>query len=780
MKPTNAARTLVTTGEMSRASFGIDTKDQAHILSILRDRLYTNKILAVLREYSSNAWDAHIEVDKASTPIKVSLPTQLEPSLLIKDWGPGLSEDDVYGVYARYGASTKRDSNKAVGMLGIGAKSAFAYNDSFSITSYHGGSRKVFVAVLDETDVGVIQKLHESFPGKFLNGFREWEGRELDPNLEADKYYGLEELDIEGESEEDLKLREETFYEWLEVTISDGVEVETGVEIKVPSKPSDVKRFQEEAAVLFPFFRPQPTINFPLTDVFETLMPSGFFMKDSIVGLSQWVAVMGCVPYRLNLDFLRNEKFYTLFTRLKGGLFFDIGEVDISANREELEYTDKTKKAVIAKAQKIAGEAGSQYDGIVNDPALSEWQKRLKVRSFSKGTGIPVPKKYKKYGREAVPLWKGEVLLDAAGKPLLGPNKKPLTDAPKTFSLYRRHSPYYYGSRRKITTKATKTVDILTGTRFVFHDSKKLITGYLSDNDRCLHPIGNATLDQIKAELQPILKDKGLTGIPILKTSEMTYTPLTSRSSGPSNPKHQARCFEFSPPGSNGYLYSPYSKYWSLSPNEPQGPDDVFVILERFEIHHPEHSSFYGRFFRDRDALKGLFDEDMPTVFGIKTTERKPVYWKEVAGTDYFTWITGKFTDLLKGDTRILELWEAQQWWYLGPSIPGTSAQKMEQAMREHLDGRHRLVRLYKRMHEAHLVMNRMTEDHKRWLDHVRSYTDVALPKTSAAKRAMDLIFEKYPLLQRTTGNGLQNLHIEERREHWLHYVKLVDKENRE
>ena len=37
--------------------------------------------------------------------------------------------------------------------------------------------------------------------------------------------------------------------------------------------------------------------------------------------------------------------------KLKGGLYFDIGEVDTPANREDLEYTDRTKTTILDKLQ---------------------------------------------------------------------------------------------------------------------------------------------------------------------------------------------------------------------------------------------------------------------------------------------------------------------------------------------------------------------------------------------------------------------------------------------
>lgn len=197
-----ANRTLTSSGSKAALSFGFAEGSEAHIFNILRNSLYSNKALAVLREYASNAWDAHREAGKGDLPIKVRLPTSLEPTLVIRDYGNGLSVEAVRSIYTQYGASTKRESNEAVGFMGIGSKSAFCYTDSFTITSYHGGMKRVFVAALDETDRGEAHLMFEEPCGD-----------------------------------------------------------ETGVEIKIAVDPKDVGAFHREAQYLFAFFQPRPDIN---------------------------------------------------------------------------------------------------------------------------------------------------------------------------------------------------------------------------------------------------------------------------------------------------------------------------------------------------------------------------------------------------------------------------------------------------------------------------------------------------------------------------------------
>ena len=68
-------------------SFGIKESGLAHIFNVLRNQLYSDKILAVIREYSANALDAHAEVGKQDTPIEVSLPTKLNLNLEVRDFG---------------------------------------------------------------------------------------------------------------------------------------------------------------------------------------------------------------------------------------------------------------------------------------------------------------------------------------------------------------------------------------------------------------------------------------------------------------------------------------------------------------------------------------------------------------------------------------------------------------------------------------------------------------------------------------------------------------------
>ncbi len=157
MIPADAA-TVHTVAEVDeQVRMQIDANSLAHIMTILTD-LYSNPVLAVVREYSTNAYDSHVEAGNPA-PIEVTLPTPLDPTFKVVDRGLGLSVDEIRDVYSLYGASTKRGSNDVVGMLGLGCKSGLTYALSFTIDAVKNGVRTVAVVAKDNDGVGVIRIL---------------------------------------------------------------------------------------------------------------------------------------------------------------------------------------------------------------------------------------------------------------------------------------------------------------------------------------------------------------------------------------------------------------------------------------------------------------------------------------------------------------------------------------------------------------------------------------------------------------------------------------------
>jgi len=160
MKLNEVRPNVETSGDWEEEFFSI--KDQGMIFDILRSKMYSNPILAICREISCNARDAHREVGKPEVPIHIHLPNHLEKFYKIKDFGPGISPDRMLNIFIKYTASTKRDDNVQTGGFGLGAKTPFAYSDTFSIVTVFNGIKYHYTCIIDASKVGKLMKSSET------------------------------------------------------------------------------------------------------------------------------------------------------------------------------------------------------------------------------------------------------------------------------------------------------------------------------------------------------------------------------------------------------------------------------------------------------------------------------------------------------------------------------------------------------------------------------------------------------------------------------------------
>jgi hypothetical protein len=137
-------------------------KESPKAFHILSGALYSDKILAVVRELSTNAYDAHVAAGKKDVPFELKLPTNWDSAFYVKDFGTGLTEDQIYNLYMVYFESTKSGSNDFVGTLGLGSKSPFSYDTSFTVESRQGGFKKVYVCFKNEQLMPAVTKLSEA------------------------------------------------------------------------------------------------------------------------------------------------------------------------------------------------------------------------------------------------------------------------------------------------------------------------------------------------------------------------------------------------------------------------------------------------------------------------------------------------------------------------------------------------------------------------------------------------------------------------------------------
>ena len=702
MKPNAQAREVESSGNAVSGTFGISHEDTAHIMGILRDSMYTDRVLAVLREYGANAWDANRESARGGKPIDIHVPTTGEPTLTIRDSGRGLSERDVFEVYTQYGKSTKRGSNVAVGMLGIGSKSAFAYSDQFTVTSWNGGFKRVYVASLDESDLGIMQRLHEE---------------------PCDKS-------------------------------------ETGVEVKVAVKPEDVWEFQRKAISLYSNFKPRPNINIilrPVQEVSATLESGEVYADDG-----DWVALMGCIPYRVNIEQLRGiegaEGLWECLHNMSGALHFGIGEVEISASREELKYTKKTKAALLDQFEKLVDEYVTHTLQALKSDTLSQWEKRLRLQGLNK-LGLPLPDAARKWAADAVKVFDEK-------------------SHPRTFNIIREKSEVYH-------------IGISADMRFlVCDDSRKMAGFYLKPHDYVVRPNAGATLEEVRKELEKVLQKAKLSGCVVGNLSDEPWAEwrVARASSKVPNKKHKVAAFRLT-----GYShYGTLSDNWEVVSRAPES-DDVYIILDRFQ--GQGFSNFYAAYDSDNEAAK-LLGIPMPEVFGYKTTTRKPVTEADCIGVPYREWVKDYFKNRMTPTLwRYLSFsqWAgllSDSWGDYNSPFEGKTKWDKAKVTQEHLSEllgeNHPIVELFvKHLRGYRAIENASPLLRNGGLDALMAR--YGGPKTATAIPALKAIQDRYPLLHRY--ESVEVLWSEDdrwsrqrtggatflRAAEWAEYIKTVD-----
>ena len=136
-------------------------RNSAKAFNILSSGLYANKIRAIIRELSCNAVDSHVAAGNTNTPFDVHLPSTLEPWFAIRDYGTGLSHEQVTNIYTTYFESSKTNSNDFIGALGLGSKSPFSYTDNFTVTAVKGNRKGIYSAFINGEGVPSIALMME-------------------------------------------------------------------------------------------------------------------------------------------------------------------------------------------------------------------------------------------------------------------------------------------------------------------------------------------------------------------------------------------------------------------------------------------------------------------------------------------------------------------------------------------------------------------------------------------------------------------------------------------
>ena len=321
MKLHSGTHTVEKSGNFEESKFSIEASAKAFF--ILSDGLYSNKILAVVRELSTNAYDSHVEAGKVSVPFDVHLPTQLDPTFSIRDYGTSMDHDNCMQLYTTYFRSTRNNSNEAVGCLGLGSKAPFAYADSFTVEAYLNGQKRLYTGYKNEDGSPTFSLLDEM--------------ETSEPN---------------------------------------------GIKVSINVASHDVGRFVGEAKKVYEFFKVRPNFigeKIQYTSPAKVLEGDSWYFDDNA---NNNLIIMGQIAYPLDHYQIMNadaDNAESKFVQYSDGLriFVNIGDVDITPSRESLSYSNETKVNIRSKVKSIASEIAIKIEAeIKSQPTLFKARKK--------------------------------------------------------------------------------------------------------------------------------------------------------------------------------------------------------------------------------------------------------------------------------------------------------------------------------------------------------------------------------------------------------------------
>lgn len=141
--------------QSSKSIMGMSAKGMDMAAYFMRDKIYTDKVLAVVREYISNGLDEHKQHNIDRDLLIETKTVNGQYVWRVRDYALGLDEHGIRNIFGMYFESTKSGSNDSIGGFGIGSKAAFSYTDTFYVTSHHQGVKTLYACTLGAGDKGI-------------------------------------------------------------------------------------------------------------------------------------------------------------------------------------------------------------------------------------------------------------------------------------------------------------------------------------------------------------------------------------------------------------------------------------------------------------------------------------------------------------------------------------------------------------------------------------------------------------------------------------------------
>jgi len=137
----------------------VNTTKTNKLFNILLES-YKNSRAAMIREYTSNAWDAQKEAGKEHEPVVVAFDEDDGGYFIsFQDTGIGMSHEFFRESFSKLLTSTKEETNESIGGFGIGSKTALAYTTNFHVETIKDGELNYYIIYKETSSIPRISRL---------------------------------------------------------------------------------------------------------------------------------------------------------------------------------------------------------------------------------------------------------------------------------------------------------------------------------------------------------------------------------------------------------------------------------------------------------------------------------------------------------------------------------------------------------------------------------------------------------------------------------------------
>lgn len=385
---------------LNESAFAMDATSSA--FDILSSGLYSDKPKAVIRELACNAHDSHVAAGYPTRPIEMHLPSSLDLTFYVKDYGTGLTDYEVRGgwykestgeqisdldatmsaedyieagyvrstgIYNTYFRSTKTKSNDFIGQLGLGSKSPFSYASTFNVESRKDGKLYLYTCYKNEDGKPVITLM------------------------------GVQDTTDEN-----------------------------GITISMAVRRDDVEKFKAAARSALMYFNPQPDVRgmqgFKPYDMVHTVKGDKWRIRQAeyYAHMSGPYVVQGFVAYPVDIDLLVEGGLTgaaALLAQTNIDLYVPIGAARPAASREALQYDRRTVVNLIAAMNEAAGELRQSFQADF-DKCTNDYEAAVLYDKFSTADSDAFRKLFNAFDMSESFKWKGNEIKRTLKIDLLG------------------------------------------------------------------------------------------------------------------------------------------------------------------------------------------------------------------------------------------------------------------------------------------------------------------------------------------------------------------------